>query len=194
MLDARRLPEDLEREIDEVQEQARRMARGGPEARLTDAEVERANALSRRVIETFTQVDSEGNPINEIDRAILSALAAREEEISAEIKALNTEGDPEPLDYYEIYHRVLRDSGFMASSLPEPSSLRELIEQTGGAEATMRQGAAKLAASCDACANCQACTLCTACSLCQPAFPAAAVAGTNGTGLTAGAVGFISIP
>jgi hypothetical protein len=181
------LPEDLVREIGEAQEQVQRVAREGREARLTADEVRRAGALSRRVIETLTRVDAAGNPVNEVDRAIVSELASREEEISAEITALNAEGDPQPMDYYEVYYRVLRDSGLVSSSMPDPAILRELIDETGGVEGSMREGNFRVAANCDACNICSICAGCGACSGCAIGL----VMGTAGTGALGGTSGTI---
>jgi hypothetical protein len=152
--------------------------------------VEEANDVkqaARTVVGALTKTDVDGNPMLPIDVELAKTVMAQRDFIVGEITELLKGDKPSPLDYYDIYCKVLEDSGLISSSMVDPSLLRKLVTATGGYTADFNLVAGK-ADPCKACGLCTACTFCAACTACL-ITGIWGVVGTGAVGATSGTVG-----
>lgn len=152
--------------------------------------VEEANDVkqaARTVVGALTKTDVDGNPVLPIDVELARTVMARRDLIIEEITELMKGDKPSPLDYYDIYCKVLDDSGLITSYLVDPSMLRELVTSTGGYTEDFSIVAGN-ADPCKACGLCTACTFCAACTACL-ITGVWGVVGTGVVGATSGTVG-----
>lgn len=157
------------------------------------AGIENVDALKqkgREILSEIVKMDASGKMVNPIDRAISEAVLANADAVRKQvIKLVKQKGDKAtPLDYYKIYHGVLKDSG-LAPTI-EPKLLGMLEEYRAGMENVKKKPRRPRGGgpACGVCNLCSACAACAACSLCT----ISAVGGTVGTGVvgaTAGTTG-----
>ncbi|MCP3687593.1 MAG: hypothetical protein GY784_04190 [Gammaproteobacteria bacterium] len=137
--------------------------------------------LGRDVIADIGKTNSKGSLLTTLDKAVAREVRKNSTAIRKDIiKLIDKKGDKvQPIDYYTIYHDVLKDSGHIGLINPrDMGRLQDMLEGLGN-----RAGDA-----CSACNLCAACAACGACSLCT----ISGVGGTVGTGVlgaTSGTVG-----
>ncbi|MEW6117925.1 MAG: hypothetical protein AB1553_13670 [Nitrospirota bacterium] len=121
----------------------------GKDYRSKKSTPEQAKAAKKAAQETLgklVKLTKTGTVANSIDRAIYQEIRKNEEKLKKEVMALMAKKEPEPADYYRIYIKILKDSGF-SSALPS-----EIVDKFGPV------------AECDLCTACTACALCSACA------------------------------
>jgi len=118
---------------------------------------------ANEVLSTIIKLTKTGVPANSIDKAIFQEIKKNDLAIKKEIKSLLARRTPDPADYYNIYYKILKESGLISNSLASP----EILEQL------------KAASDCGWCNACKACTFCGLCAI-------SGTAALGGTGAIAG--------
>jgi hypothetical protein len=127
-----------------------------------------AKAAARQVMASIVKVDRSGKPVNPIDALLVKTLIANRPKILKGLEASMKGGTFSPLDAYEVYYKVLSDSGALGAALPDPAEVRRLDH---------------LRANC----GCETCGVCVACGVCAVSVVEAVVA----TGVVGALVGYV---
>jgi hypothetical protein len=166
-----------------------KLVSGHGQATLAPAEASKAKASAQVVLSNITELNRQGNPTNPIDARIAAALRANRQTILDDIRAASAQGKPSPLDYYETYVKVLKDSGLLMQALPDPQQLREAARGFEARRGFSPFGDGPLVAEeCSSCKACHICEACTICAICE----ATAVIGTGAVGGVTGLGGAIA--
>jgi hypothetical protein len=157
------------------------------EACFSIEEAGKVKNAAKTIVNSIAKTDIDGNYMNAIDGEIVNTVMANREFIVEEITSLMKGEKPSPLDYYNIYCKVLDDSGLLSKSTIDPLLLRELVNSTGGYAEDFSLVAANRD-PCKACGLCTGCTLCAACTACL-ITGIWGVVGTGVVGATSGTIG-----
>lgn len=142
------------------------------DTRLSFDEADKTKKAAMAVIDGIVKKDAEGNIASPIDCAITETILEKRDMITDQISTLIEKGKPTPFDYYDVYYKVLEDSGLLNVSMLKPSVFRGI---DGG-----------YLAAADACSACSFCAVCSACSVCT-------ISGVVGTGAVGGVSGTVGI-
>jgi hypothetical protein len=163
-------------------------------AAFTEREISQAQTAVKNLLARFGPLDQSGNFTDSIDGQITRRIQDKAETVKADIQAAMRSGRPTPLDYYEIYTKVLQDSGLTSNTLVDPDTMRQLDSRIRAAASDAQIDARSifvLGGPCDVCNLCNACGGCGFCALCAPTgvgvIGALGLSGTTGLAGTAGA-------
>ncbi|OGO37391.1 MAG: hypothetical protein A2W35_06805 [Chloroflexi bacterium RBG_16_57_11] len=158
------------------------------QATFTRKEVKSGKLAAMAVLSSITPLNQAGNPINPIDARIATQLRANSDTAKQAIRTIASQKIPSPLDYYDIYHQMLEDSGIMVNGLPDPLQMGELVEKVMAKDKISPFDPMIEKAICSGCSHCLACEGCGVCIYCIPAAVIALGAASTAAG-TLGAIG-----
>lgn len=187
------LPPEVKQVLPRVDQYVDRMvgAKGPPV--LSAAETDDLKRAVRTVTTTFGEVNRAGNYVNPVNRAVADAVTAKRDTIVQGVADATAKGrKPTPLDYYDIYYKVMADSGVVAQSLVDPGVLNRMVAAADGrweGDLFLFRPPLVPAADCGYCGVCGACSICSICSLCG----ISGVVGTIGTGVVGATIGLASL-
>jgi hypothetical protein len=172
-----------------------KLATGKGPSEFSEAEIQEFKAAATDLLTNFGPMNRVGNFADSIDGEISRRIQSKEQTVRTDIQAAVRRGEPTPLDYYEIYTKVLQDSGLIINSLPDPATMRELNSRIRASGGTSPLDARRLilpvtgVGACDACIICNGCSACGLCGTCTVSLVMALAA----TGLLSSALAtFIS--
>ncbi len=183
--------EALAEQLKPINELTEKLVVSKGNATFTREEVKRGKQAARAVLANITLLNRAGNPTNPIDARVAAHIRANNDTIKQAIQTITSEKTPTPLNYYDIYHQVLQDSGLMTNALPDPQQLRELTEKVEASDriSPFDEKILKAASSCPRCDACYSCGGCASCILCVTGIGSAALAATSTVGGALGAIG-----